>query len=224
VPTERKPKRRTRERILETALALFNDHGEPNVTTQLIADELGISPGNLYYHFHSKDEIIEAIFADYEARIHEALAAPDLQVGRVEDIALYLHRLFGHIWAWRFIYRDPHELVARNRTVETHFRQILALKVRTAAQICQRLVSSGDMRPVPVGEIQTLAVNMTVLATHWLNFEFVRNPRQTLDESVLTRAAYQVMSLAAPYLEGRARALFDRLSQAQGADESGVAR
>jgi AcrR family transcriptional regulator len=60
-----KPKRKTRERILEASLRLFNDFGEPNVTTTVIADDLNISPGNLYYHFHNKDEIVEAIFSGF---------------------------------------------------------------------------------------------------------------------------------------------------------------
>ncbi|MEO8411637.1 MAG: TetR/AcrR family transcriptional regulator, partial [Propionivibrio sp.] len=71
-----KPKRRTRERILEASLRLFNDFGEPNVTTTVIADDLNISPGNLYYHFHNKDEIVEAIFAGFEQEIDEILTVP----------------------------------------------------------------------------------------------------------------------------------------------------
>jgi AcrR family transcriptional regulator len=207
-----KPKRRTRERILETSLQLFNVFGEPNVTTQLIADELGISPGNLYYHFHSKDEIIETLFRDFERGIEATLAAPDQRLADVEDIWLFLHLVFEGIWAHRFLYRDINELLSRNRLLETHFQRIVAHKVKTATRICEGLVSTGEMR-ASSAELHSLALNMTLVATYWLSFEFVREPRKTIDGDALARGAFQVMSLAAPYLQGRSRQLFERLAQ-----------
>lgn len=209
---ERKPKRRTRERILETSLILFNDFGEPNVTTQLISDELGISPGNLYYHFRSKDQIIETLFADFERIISETLAAPVRRVPDVEDVWLFLHLIFEGIWQFRFLYRDLNELLSRNRLLETHFKRIIAHKVGTSAKLFQGLVATDDMRAT-TGEIQTLAVNMTVLATYWLSFEFVSDPRRKLDGDALARGAFQAMSLIAPYLVGRSREWFAQLSQ-----------
>ena len=209
---ERKPKRRTRERILETSLVLFNEFGEPNVTTQLISDEMGISPGNLYYHFHNKDEIIESLFADFEHGIEETLAAPVRRAPDVEDIWLFLHLLFEAIWKYRFLYRDINELLSRNRLLETHFKRIVAHKVHTAAAICRGLVATGDMRAGPA-EIQALAINMTVVATYWLSFEFVSDPRKKIDGNSLARGAFQVMALAAPYLAGRSRELFEELSK-----------
>ncbi|WP_163284439.1 TetR/AcrR family transcriptional regulator, partial [Enterobacter hormaechei] len=76
--------RRTAERILEVTLDLFNAFGEPNVSTTLISAELKISPGNLYYHFPAKDELVNALFGRYEAELGELLAAAD-NVRHVED-------------------------------------------------------------------------------------------------------------------------------------------
>ena len=209
---EKKPKRRTRERILETSLALFNDFGEPNVTTQLISDELDISPGNLYYHFRSKDQIIETLFADFEKTMLETLSAPARRVPDVEDVWLLLHLVFEGIWRYRFLYRDLNELLSRNRLLETHFKSITAHTVMTSAQIFRGLVATGDMR-ADNAEIETLAVNMTVLSTYWLSFEFVRDPRRKLDTDALARGAYQAMALVAPYLIGRSREWFATLTQ-----------
>ncbi len=208
---ERKPKRRTRERILETALRLFNDFGEPNVTTTVIADEMDISPGNLYYHFHNKDEIVEAIFADFERAIEETLAAPTRRSADVDDIWLFLHLLFENIWKYRFFYRDLNDLLTRNRVLEIHFKQILAHKVRTANTLCESLVASGAMRAT-AGELRALATNMAALATYWLSFEYARDPRANVEGERIGRGVYQVMAMVSPFLVGEARTLLEKLS------------
>jgi len=212
---EGKPKRRTRERIVETALTLFNQFGAPNVTTTVIADELDISPGNLYYHFSNKDEIVNTILAAFEREIEETLAAPasaDARALTVEDIWLFLHLLFEIIWKYRFFYRDLSDLVSENRTLEMHFKQILAHKIATARLLCEGLVKAGEMH-ANTRELEALSANMILVATYWLSYEFARNPRLSQDDAALSRGVYHVMAMVAPFLNKNSRALFEKLAQ-----------
>ncbi len=208
----RKPPRRTRERILETALAMFNETGEPSVATTAIAFEMGISPGNLYYHYHSKEAIVADLFAEYRREIETTLAAPEQRLPNAEDCWLFLHLVFEAIWKYRFIYRDINDLVARYRVIEVQFRRILAHKIRVIEQILSGLVKGGQMRAEPA-EITTLAENIALIASYWMSFEFARNPRAVQDGHTLARGAFHVIALAAPYLEPRERELFDQLAK-----------
>ena len=138
--------RRTRERILEASLALFNTRGEPNVTTNHIADELEISPGNLYYHFRNKDDIIEQLFAQYEERIDRALTTPEGRLPGLEDIWLQLHLVYECIWEFRFLYRDLVDILSRNRKLRLHFARILKRATDSATEVMRGLVQAGVMR------------------------------------------------------------------------------
>jgi AcrR family transcriptional regulator len=207
-----KPPRRTRERILETALAMFNQFGEPSVATTSIALEMGISPGNLYYHYHSKEDIIADLFAAFRREIEFTLAAPEQRLPNAEDCWLFLHLVFEAIWKYRFIYRDVNDLVSRYHVIEVQFRRILAHKIRVAEQILAGLVKGGQMR-ASEADIPTLAQNIVLVASYWTSFEFARDPKATQDDTTLARGAFHVISLAAPYLEPRERELFDQLAK-----------
>ncbi len=212
---ERKPPRRTRERILELALRLFNDFGEPNVNTTLIAEEMNISPGNLYYHFKNKDDIINCIFQQFEREIDKLLALPTQREPNVEDAWLFLHVLFELIWKYRFFYRDLNNLLANNRTLELKFKQLLTQKVKVARGLCDGLAKAGELQ-AGAREIEALATNMVVVATYWLSYSYVLDPRRFNEPEVvgaaLQRGCYQVMALTAPYLIGQSRELFEQLA------------
>lgn len=208
---EQKPKRRTRERIIETSLRLFNEFGEPNVTTAFIADDMNISPGNLYYHFHKKDEILEEIFMAFRRETSHLLAMPGDRA-HIEDFWLFLHLLFEQVWKYRFIYRDLNDLLTRNRTVEIGFKQILTQQVRTTVALCNGLVVTGAMRADP-NELRALAINMSLITTYWLSYEYTRDPRGDQYSARIDRGVYQAMSLVAPFLLGDARLLLEKLSE-----------
>jgi AcrR family transcriptional regulator len=209
--TEPKRKRRTRERVLETSLVLFNQFGEPNVTTTNIAEEMNISPGNLYYHFRNKDEIVNDIFALFRREIDAILAAPGSKQATVEDVWLFLHLLFETIWKYRFLYRDLNDLLTRNRTLEIHFKSILAEKVRAIGTLCEGLIAAGEMDGEAL-DAAALATNMTLVVTYWLSFAYARDPRHFEAATVVGQGAYQTLSLFAPFLRGTGRELFQRLA------------
>jgi AcrR family transcriptional regulator len=211
-----KAPRRTRERILELSLRLFNEFGEPNITTTVIAEELNISPGNLYYHFRNKDDIVNSIFAQFEGEIVRMLSVPAGRRSGMEDVWLYLRQMFELVWNYRFFYRDLNDLLSRNRTLELQFKAILDHKHKIARQLCEDLRSEGSLEASDQ-QIAAMATNMVVVATYWLSYEYVRNPRKYSEQpsidDALGRGCYQVLSMVAPYLRGDRRQAFEQLSE-----------
>jgi len=205
--TAKKP-RRTAERILEVTLELFNRFGEPNVSTTLISAELGISPGNLYYHYPAKDELINTLFDRYERSLGELLQAAD-SVNNVEDAWFFFHSLFELIWQYRFLYRDLNDLLSKNRRLETHFQFVLKNKGRAVQAVLDGLSRGGTVRITGVAAAP-VSTAMVVVLTYWLSYEYVREPRRALEaESAavsLARGAYHVLCLLMPYLDAESQA------------------
>ena len=198
----KKAPRRTAERIAEVTLELFNRFGEPNVSTTLISSELSISPGNLYYHFPSKDALVNHLFDAYETAMLGLLEA-STDVHDVEDAWFFLHSLFEQVWNHRFLYRDLNNLLSGNRHLETHFHAVLERKTQAFRQLLESLAAESLMRIDP-DSVETLSASMSVMVTYWLSYEYVRNPRQALEPAsaslALSRGAKHVLALLTPYM------------------------
>jgi AcrR family transcriptional regulator len=212
----RKPPRRTRERILEAALSLMNQLGEPHVTTADIADELNISPGNLYYHFRNKDDIIAELYGALEAKIAPLLVVPEGRAPGVEDLWLMLHLLFERMWEYRFFYRDLDEITSRNRRVSQRFAGLTRRGQTTVIELCRGLAAAGTLR-ASEREVAALATNVVIVSTYWMSFHRAvagavhADAAAGAERAQMGRAAYQVLSLVAPFLTGNDRALIERL-------------
>ncbi|MDZ4360174.1 MAG: TetR/AcrR family transcriptional regulator [Variovorax sp.] len=214
----KKAPRRTAERILEVTLELFNRFGEPNVSTTLISAELGISPGNLYYHYPAKDELINSLFKRYERALGELLGASE-GVRNVEDAWFFLHSLFEIIWEYRFLYRDLNDLLSKNRLLETRFQTVLKNKSRAIRNLLAGMSRHGAVN-IDARETEPTATSMVVVLTYWLSFEYVRDPRHALEpdnaQQALLRGASHVLNLLAPYLETSQRQHLMTLTSAYG--------
>ncbi|HST26778.1 MAG TPA: TetR/AcrR family transcriptional regulator [Rudaea sp.] len=205
--------KQTRERILDASLAMFNAQGEPNVTTNHIADELGISPGNLYYHYRNKDDIVERLFVRYEARMDNALVAPEGRLPNLEDIWLQLHLVFECMWEYRFLYRDLVDILARNRKLRQRFARILNRAAVSAETVLKGLAHAEILRATQ-DEIHATAENVLLVATFWLNYHAVRGANPEPAQNDLSHGIYQVMLLIAPFLRDAERAHLNTLAQA----------
>ena len=200
------------------SLDLFNRFGEPNVSTTLISAELNISPGNLYYHFPAKDELINALFDRYERALNELLGASE-GVHDVEDAWFFLHTLFELIWQHRFLYRDLNDLLSKNRRLETHFQTVLKNKSSSIKTMLKAMGRSGAVH-IDASELEATSHCMVVVLTYWLSYEYVRDPRHALEpqsaQVALLRGAHHVLNLLAPYLEPNQRTHLQRLVQSYG--------
>ncbi len=188
---------KTRERILQASLSLFNEQGERQVTTNHIAAHLGISPGNLYYHFRNKEQIVAELFSRYETQIADSLALPAERSLVAEDKVHYLETLFEGIWDYRFLYRELEHLLLSDPALSARFRPFAQRCIAQGRAIYQGLVDGGILcaeRTDP----QAMAINSWLLLTNWVSFVcsvVSSEPGQPLDQRLLRRGVHQVLAL-----------------------------
>ncbi|CAI3149368.1 MULTISPECIES: TetR/AcrR family transcriptional regulator [Acinetobacter] len=209
---------KTKDRILQISLQLFNERGERSVTTNHIAAELGISPGNLYYHFRNKHEIIKELMYLYQAETLEVLSLPDDRPLTTNDKINYFQVLSGQLWSYRFIHRDVYHLVESNEDFKKIYPRFAGQVMQQGQKIYQAFVDAGLMK-MTASEIEALIINLWIVLTNWTNFLYMSghiSDNNHLEEKWVWQALRQMVFLEGPYLMGESRATYEQLLESLG--------
>ena len=204
-------RRNTRELILETSLQLFNQLGEAPVTTNRIADELDISPGNLYYHFRSKHDIILELFKRFAIQLNAIIDVPESATIEAEDLWFRLHLNFELKGSFRFLFRNITGLTDRIPDLDRAFRGLFRREKAAAETLISSLCAQGKMR-IDETEKEILLSNLMLALIYWIPHAEMFGKGKVLGEDAQIRAIAGVLHLLMPYLNHPERKQFGRLA------------
>lgn len=194
---------KTRDRILDAARRVFNDEGLPAVSSHRIAAEVGISPGNLHYHFRSKRLIVAWLFRRFEDRLAPCLDAA-ASATALDDLWLSLHLTFEAIDEYRFVLRDMDYVLSESPELELRAKALVSRQLVAAQALCAGLTHAGVLDASP-DDVDMLALQLVFATTCWYTFKRLMPARKSAAHGDAALAAYYTLSLLAPYVVGESR-------------------
>lgn len=193
--------RNTKEKIVDIAIDLFTESGIANVSTNHIASAMGISPGNLYYHFRNKEDILWQALMRFSEATARLLGSPDEEVIDVNRLRRYLEEAIGVLHDYRFFLENTVGLSRESARLEEALRALEQENIGKLIRIYTALVKSGVMTgPLNSDGIDALANTTWIIFTNWLNF--LHTSRGIVDASAKdrTKGSFHVYALFQPYL------------------------
>ncbi len=186
----------TRDRILDCCRDLFNERGPAEVTTAEIATSVGISEGNLHYHFRRKEQIVTALFEQFEAALDRAGTASEDFGRRPQTYRIYLAGWFNTMWEWRLFYAASIYRLAPD--LRPRLKQITDRGQTQVRRTLGRLADQGVLSAAPA-ELDGLVVNAWIVASYWIDYLQSRQGVETITREHLRWGYAQVEALFKPY-------------------------
>jgi AcrR family transcriptional regulator len=158
----------TRDRILNAALVLFNEQGTGAVSTNHIAAAIEISPGNLYYHFRNKEDIIHALFERLFVLWDETFKLPPDRAPALADFDGLIASNYQLIWDYRFAYREMAALLHNDPDLQAQYQEVRQRGYAGFAELIEAFASAGVLtRPESPREQMALTELCWIISEQW---------------------------------------------------------
>lgn len=162
----------TKTRILDAALTLLNERGTSNVTTNHIAEALGMSPGNLYYHFRNKAEIVRGLFARITGEWAANYAVPPGTMPSIQMMETMVAGNFEIQARYRFFFRDLTLLLNADLDLAAAYRANREAGIGNTRFLINLFAEAGVLKPVGDAEaLDDLAQLLWLVGDFWLVFK-----------------------------------------------------
>ena len=205
-------KLRTKDKILQASIELFNQVGERQVTTNHIAAHLGISPGNLYYHFRNKEDIVRQIFKEYAKLLETRIKPPSDKAEALDALACYLDAVFELMWRFHFFYANLPDILSRDPALQQDYLQVQQGVLTRVIAVLKALKQSAVIQ-IDDDDITDLAHSIKLLVTFWISYLKTQAPDQAIDQASVYQGVLKVLLLFKPYATEQARPRIARLQQ-----------
>jgi AcrR family transcriptional regulator len=191
---------KTKKRILDVALDLFNKHGTSAVSTNHIAEAAGISPGNLYYHYRNKEEIIRAIFERVFDVWNDTFALASDQPLNIATVRALVHANFRVMSEYCFLYRELIVLLRQDDSLRERYMTVRQRGYDGFHEIFSALAASGALQStLDHATIERLADLCWLISEFWLSSIEVGG--KAIDENQMQRGIDLMMQVLNPYLK-----------------------
>ncbi|WMN68491.1 TetR/AcrR family transcriptional regulator [Vibrio parahaemolyticus] len=188
---------KTRDKIVYAALELFNQHGERNITTNHIADHIEISPGNLYYHFRNKQEIVREIFALYSAELLERFTPIQGSQESLTMLKSYLDSIFTLMWKYRFFYANLPEILSRDEQLHEQYIDVQEKLQANLIAIMREFVSL-KLLDVNEQQLKSLVCTLHLIACSWLAYQSAMASKTSITEQMVKQGMLQMLNVVKP--------------------------
>ncbi|MBM7071088.1 TetR/AcrR family transcriptional regulator [Shewanella sp. 202IG2-18] len=201
---------KTRDKIIQASIELFNEHGERTITTNHIAAHLGISPGNLYYHFRNKQDIIQSIFKQYEAHLESSFQPYQEQKLDVEMLVTYFDAMFYVLWKFRFFYANLTDILGQDEKLKADYLHIQQMVQMRATRIIEQM-NNDNVITLTEDEVPQLADTMKLVLASWISYKLAQSSKTTITKACLYEGVLRVIMITKAYAMADSIDTFSRL-------------